>query len=187
MDFKAIEVIYQERRSSADQMAPHMDTLRALAEECDTAVEFGVRRCNSTIALLAGGAILYSLDIDWPDKYAAIREKVQEAAGENWIQVPVSSIACEPYHCDLMLHDSLHNYEHVSKELRIHADTTKKFLVFHDTVSHGYCGQSASCGPAVENVKGIIPAIEELLERDSTWQVKSHDEHSAGLMVLERA
>ena len=188
MDREVIEAIYQRRfKAGGSAMSPHMPTLRALAEECETAVEFGVRRCMSTIALLAGGVSLWSFDIDWPERYEWIRGKIERAAGGKWHPMRVSSIApVAVLPLDLLLHDSLHNYDHVKAELDLHADSISRFLVFHDTVSHGKHGQSDSCGEPDPDIRGIMPAIKELMERDPTWHVKAHYKNSAGLMVLER-
>lgn len=181
---ETIEDLFAERKAAPDAMSPHMGTLRKLAEECDVCVEFGVRRANSTVALLAGcEGRVYSYDLE--AAHPGFYERIRAAVGDRWIfEIGDSRSIAMPI-CDLLLHDSLHNYEHVKAELEQCVGGVRKFLVFHDTESHGDVGQAVSCGPPVKGVDGLKKALNELVATGD-WALKAHYAHSAGLTVLER-
>lgn len=192
MNMEAMEALYQERSSAPDQMSFHMGRLRELASECETAVEFGVRRANSSVALLLGvKRQLTSYDIEWPQRYAHLISRIEAAAGPKWLKIPRDSREAEFQETDLLFIDSLHTYDQVAAELR-HADRVRKFLVFHDSISHGSIGQDpvkrkdATTWVPNPEVMGIRPAIDHFMIAHRDWRIRDHFTDHSGLLVLER-
>jgi hypothetical protein len=79
---------------------------------------------------------------------------------------------------DLLFIDTLHNYDQLSEELRLHADHVRKFIVLHDTTTFGERGET-------EGHRGLWPAVEEFLAKGA-FRLKRRDENNNGLTVLER-
>lgn len=193
LNTQQLEVLYAERKSSTDQMAGHMDTLRYLAAECDTATEFGVRRANSTVALLCGVKCwLRSYDIEAMEKYHPLIERITAAAGPKWIFDLTDSREAIVLDTDMLVIDSVHTFDQCKAELDRHADKVSKYLVFHDTISNGSVGQVQKFGKgwstfeADPQILGIRPAIDDLMIRDPSWFIKMSLTHHQGLLVLER-
>lgn len=175
-----LEALFRTRSGAPDMMSGHMAYVRGLCGPGDVVLEFGVRRANSTVAFLASGARVVSVDLDEPPLRAALTAMV----GERWEFRHESSLETEPFPHDVLFHDSLHNYDHVKAELERHGPHTKRLMIFHDTVSHGEVGQTRSCGPAIRGTRGIMDAIEEWLDGHRDWKIANHRTHHAGLMTL---
>lgn len=174
----------EERFASRDHMAWHMPTLWSLARECQFCVEFGVRRANSTVALLAGcPGVVLSWDVD--NHVPTFYDRIRQAAGKRWALTIGDSVQADFAACDLLLHDSLHSYDHVRAELEAHAHRVARYLVFHDSVSCATEGIHPITKVKDKAVRGMMPAIEELMAHGE-WKVLMHDRESAGLLVLER-
>lgn len=188
----ALEALYAKHCASGSAMAAHLPRLRALAEGCELAVEFGVKRGASSTALLLGANHVISYDIvATPDAQA-----LQRMVGGRWAYRLQDSRTADVPLCDLLLLDSLHQYAQVKAELDAHADRARHWLVFHDVSTFGEIGADGESGrhlwtytvgqsvpPAAY---GIRPAIDELLIRDPTWHIAARYVDSHGLLVLER-
>jgi len=184
---ETIETLYETFKGKGAAMCYHMEALRELAGECSVAVEFGVRGAYSTIALLAGNTTLHSYDVEVLHKHERTHRRIKEAVGHRWEFNLESSLTCDlPTPTDLMLHDSLHNRAQVREELGRHGDKVGRFIVFHDSISHGVVGQRVSCGPGVDGIGGIRIAIDKWMVRNREWRIRSHEVRKAGLLVLER-
>jgi hypothetical protein len=92
--------------------------------------------------------------------------------------------------------DSLHTFAQCDAELRRHADSVRKLLVFHDTITFGSIGAAGETGKhswiytpgesVPQQHLGIRPAIDNLMIRDHSWKIVGHHTESHGLLVLER-
>ena len=80
-----------------------------------------------------------------------------------------------------MFIDTLHNYNQLKKELELHSHKARKYIIFHDTTSFEYIGESYEGGYE----KGIWPAIEELIEK-GVWEIKERYTNNNGLTILSR-
>lgn len=174
----AIHSLYTERAATPSDINQHMPRLRALAEACQTIVEFGTRSGNSTTAFLAGldpipGATLHSYDIA-PQQFTP-----PELLFATWEfhQADTTQLEWIPA-CDLLFIDTLHNCDVVAAELA-HADSVRRWIAFHDTVLFG-SRDEAGPGP------GINHAIFRFLAAHPEWRVLEHHAHNCGLLVLER-
>lgn len=157
----------------------HFPTLRKYAAECEHITEMGTRYVVSTYALMAGK----------PKKFLTYdlvpHKNIWEAASianENQIQfgfMERDTTKVEIEETDLLFIDTLHNYAQLKRELELHSDKARKYIIFHDTVSYGYRDEEGP-GP------GLMPAINEFLATTTKWRIKEKYDNCNGLMVLER-
>ena len=155
----------------------HLPNLRDLASECDSVIEMGVRYCVSTWAFIEGlrpGTHLVSIDIKHPSKYNGDLVAVEKACKNKgikfkFVEADTTQITVEE--ADMIFIDTLHEYGQLKKELELHGNKARKYLVFHDTVS---CEEE------------LMPAINEFLKVNKHWKVKEHWTFNNGVMVLER-
>ena len=157
----------------------HLPTLRKYAKECNHITELGTRFVVSTYAFLAGKpAKMLTYDLyPHPNIW-----KADQLAKENYIQFgfmerDTTKTTIEP--TDLLFIDTAHNYLQVKKELELHAEKAKKYIIFHDTVSYGYIDEDGSPG-------GLWPAINEWLAANPHWVIKENFTNCNGLLVCER-
>lgn len=160
----------------------HLPTLKRLASECDRVVEMGIGMIVSTWALLAGKPkSLVSYDIHHPIIHNRTLDEVEKACKDNdivfkFVQEDTSKV--EIGECDFLFIDSLHTYEHLKEELRLHPDKVTKYIAFHDTVTFGKRGETGG--------EGLMLAIEEFMKENTQWKIKEVFENNNGLLVIER-
>ena len=145
-------------------------------------VEFGVRSCTSTWALLAGKPrSLISVDVSAPprDELAAVRSCAGEA-GVAFEFIQASTLDLAPIACDLLFIDTKHTYSQLRAELLRHAGSVRRFIAFHDTVSYADVGDDGER-------PGLQAAIEEFIRPGSDWELLYHDERCNGLAVCHRS
>ena len=161
-------------------MEGHMAALKHYSSQCSSVVEFGVYDCTSTWALLAGRpAKLTSYDIARRDEVAEVEQAAKNSATEFKF-VLASTLETEIEPADLLFIDSEHTYDHLKKELELHAGKIKKFILFHDTTEFGHKDASTYSG------KGLQPAIDEFMAACPEWHVREVFTHCHGLTVLEK-
>lgn len=179
----------------------HLPTLYTLAKECDSIVEFGVCQGKSTRALLASGTKLRSYDV-WIEPRVLELFNYAKSIGNDVEYICQNTIESEIEECDMLFIDSWHHYYQLRKELKLHSNKVKKYIVFHDTVSCGSVGEdwkSWGNGSQIQYEKlckdldtdqidniGINSAIFEFLSENSQWIVKKHYKNNNGLTILER-
>lgn len=181
-----IEDIYRNRLQVRKTICGHLETLRKLASECDSIVEFGIRSASSSSALLMGcKGKVYSYDIEEIPQWQA---PLKLAAGDKWVVTYCrSEEAKTPDSFDMLFHDTFHNYTQVKAELDAHADKARKFIVFHDSVKNAISGgENHTRGNFNPDLAGFRLAVDELMIRDPSWFIKAHYPHDDGLLVLER-
>jgi hypothetical protein len=190
-----MEDFYLSACKTPSDINEHLPTLRALAAECDTVAEFGVRGIVSTWALLAAQPrALYMVDIVPVDVRG-----VQAVAGRTqvrFLQANSATVALPPV--DMLFIDTWHVYAHLKRELAQHAPNVRKYIAMHDTVVDAVDGESLRCGmdvaaqaaasgyPEAEIRKGLQPAIAEFLAAHPAWTQVAHYENNNGLTVLKR-
>jgi len=183
-DMEAIIKKYDElceKPSDINQLLPY---LRAIAEQVDTIVEFGVRQPTSTYALLAGNPkSLTSYDI-----YRDPLVDEVEAVAPNFKFVLGSSLEVEIEECDFAFFDTVHTYTQLERELTKHGNKAKRFLGFHDTTSFENTGEGFYPGPPsdVWCGRGIWGAIENFLRFNPHWKIDFRAYNNNGLTILRR-
>lgn len=152
----------------------HLPTIKRYASECSSIVEMGVRSMVSSWALLAGHPKqMISIDIDHPSKYnnnLSIAESLCREEGINFKFIQASTMSIEIEETEMLFIDTIHTFEHLSKELKLHGNKAKKFIILHDTIS---CPE-------------IVPAITEFINDNKEWKIKEHFTNNNGLMIIER-
>ena len=165
---------YQEALIASD-INEHLPTLRDLAKECKHITEMGVRGIVSTWGFVDGlekGGTLLSIDQSDPSMYGAETRVVKDACNDKGVNFTfrlADTLKIEIGETDLLFIDTLHHYEQLKKELELHSDKARKYIVLHDTVSF----------------PDLMKAVDEFLE-EKVWRVKKHYKNNNGLLILER-
>jgi glycosyltransferase involved in cell wall biosynthesis len=156
----------------------HAGTLRRLASEAETVVEFGVRHGVSTVALLSGQPKRF-VTHDVND--FAMREALKNRQGRtDFTFRQANSLTCEPVECDLLFIDTFHHAEHLWQELNRHGPHCRRRIVLHDTVSYGWNSENGQ-----QNM-GLLHAVIKWCRDRPEWSVTAEYENNNGLLVMSR-
>lgn len=160
----------------------HLPTLMKYASECEHITEMGVRHVVSTFALLMGQPkVMISYDINPANGIEAVIQWANAEGIDFDFQIgDTTELTIEG--TDLLFIDTIHNYNQLKRELELHSDKVRKYLIFHDTTSFEWIGESYE-GKIDE--RGIWPAIEELIE-GGIWEVRERYTNNNGLTILKR-
>jgi hypothetical protein len=188
----SIQQEYENKKNHPCDINEHMETLKNLASECSHITEMGVRQVVSTWAFLAGNPKEYvGIDIlSCPIDHA---RRLAEEKGIKFSFIKADTINPEfsIEETDLLFIDTWHAYRQLIKELNMHANKSRKYIVLHDTTTFGetderlYNEYSQLVGESTEKT-GLWPAVEEFLSQNKNWKLKHRYEHNNGLTVLER-
>ena len=193
------------------QMRNYIRVLQKYAQGCEHITEMGVAVvCSSWAFLSAKPKRMVSVDIDEKCPVQEI-EQVAKQMGINYEFIvgdtnhgvtatlggltpfnsnythngkPVPHYTSEK--TDLLFIDTYHRYESLKKELELHADKAKKYIILHDTISFtpGKHPQS-QCGEGGD-MKGLLPAVEEFLAANPHWVTEHHYDDWPGLYIMKR-
>lgn len=186
-----LQEIYDRHCAAGTAISTHLPRLRELATGLDTVVEFGVKRGGSSSALLLGAKQVISYDVAVTPEARDLKRLV----GERWDYRIGDSRAADFDAAEMLFVDSQHDYDQVSAELA-HADKVTRYIVGHDTITFGSVGAKGESGDHAWQYRrgqsvprealGIRVSYDELMIRDPSWRIVSHDWRSHGLLVLER-
>jgi hypothetical protein len=178
--YAVIDAKFNALLSEVSDMQGHMVSIFNHAVQCKRIVEFGVFDCTSTWALLASKpSWMRSYDI-YRHSAVDVVERAARNADLDFRFMNESSIEAQIEPCDLLLIDSFHSYEQLSKELSMHSGKVSKYMILHDTTIFANVDQTGLG-------RGLWPAIQEFLDLHPEWRVKERFEHCYGLTILERA
>jgi len=173
--------MYENRCSQNNDIAEHLPILKDYAEDCDNIVELGVRSIVSTWAFLMGHPkSLISVDIKHPSLYKdhdpdgcdlGLVKRIAKQEGINFAFYEGSSLEISITNADLIFFDTLHTYEQLKEELALHGNSSRKYLIFHDTVT---CGNE------------IMPAIYEFMDANPKWRKFEEFFNNNGLLILKK-
>jgi len=149
----------------------HLPVLRSLAERCETIVELGVRDGQSTRALLVTPAKLRSYDLVLDSNVVNLFE-ISRHAGNDHEYIQADGLKLDLPEVDLIFIDTVHTYNQLTQELRLHGNKARKYLAFRDT-GEPFVGE-------------LLPAIMEFLSWNPQWRVMYHTRDCHGFTVLER-
>jgi hypothetical protein len=170
----------QRGKNSIQWIYLYMDELYQLAKECNHITEMGVNEVNSSWAFLkARPKKLVCIDITfsyaykrvnfedhiWLESLKALSKK--ENVDLTLIEDDTTKIEIEE--TDLLFIDTKHTYQHLKKELNLHANKVKKYIAFHDTVLF----------PELNN------AIIEFLETNRNWTIYKNIKTNPGLLIIK--
>ena len=170
---------YQIARKVPSDINENVHILYDLARQCRTAVEMGVRTGVSTRALLNTDVELLSFDIVLNDRVQHLFDMAKRQ-GKNvqYIQADVLNIEIEP--TDLLFIDTLHTYDQLTQELKLHGNQAQKYIAFHDTYTYGLRGEDG------RDKKGLISAVIEFIMENPHWRFHTYKTNNNGFTVLER-
>jgi hypothetical protein len=177
--FKDLEKIY-EFKSKSGNLAGHMETFKRYASKdgINHITEFGFGKGGSGAAfLMAKPKTFITYDIRLNDYAKGYKKMTEKYTNFIAIEADTASIEIEP--TDMLFIDSSHTYSHLKKELELHADKVRKYILMHDTVTFGVKGQD-------KQEPGLGQAISEFLKDNPHWFIKESFDFCHGLTVLER-
>lgn len=154
----------------------HLRTLKIYGQWSEHITELGTRYGNSTIAFMATNPVRFvSYDVAWNERIDYLKLVAKEARinFEFRLENPQE---IEP--TDLLFIDTDHHAEQCSKELALHADKVRKWIIFHDTTTFWENGQGGA--------QGLRYAIEPFLEAHPEWEQHQRYHNNNGLLILKR-
>ena len=166
--YASIDELYAARWQERHNIDEHLPVLRRYAEEVKHITEFGVDRGWSTTAFLAARpAVLVSYDLVRQPEVELLEGLVPPETIWEFKQEDTRLASVEP--TDLLFIDTEHTEEQVWAELQVGLPYTRRFVIFHDTVS---------C-PAI-----VKPILNALLR--GPWRCREWLTNQSGLAVFER-
>ncbi len=169
---------YENECKRYSDINEHLPTLKNYSDDCDHITEMGVRDIVSTWAFLMGNPKkLISYDINQINE-SIIRDSLIGTNIEfNFILGDTTKIEIEE--TDLLFIDTLHNYEQLKIELKLHGNKSKKYIIFHDTTLFGERNET-------NQGIGLNPAINEFIQENSHWVKHEVYTNCCGLTILKR-
>jgi hypothetical protein len=152
----------------------HIAVMHKYADECEHITEFGVRTGVSTWAWLASRAKTircYDIENVINNLEHHIQSSKDTRKDFTFKQADTIADGFEIEPTDLLFIDTDHTYKQCSKELQMHGNKARKYIIFHDTI---ICGHE------------LIRAIDEFLENNKNWKRKEVFSNNNGLTILER-
>lgn len=170
----SIEKIYKNLCGTKSDINEHLPTLVKYGKEVDHITEFGVRSGRSTVAFLyANPKKMISYDRNPFKQFYKIRPFV----GDNFKFRMADTLRLEIEETDLLFIDTYHSYTQLKKELNLHGNKARKYIIFHDTETFGYKGMDGK-------TPGLLQAIYEFM--GDKWKIKESFKNNNGLLILER-
>ena len=182
----------------------HLPTLYNYASKCESIIELGVRGIVSSYAFVYGllnnnssnkKLLLNDITPCKIDELLQLTNNLKIDIKYEWINDLDLEIK-ENY--DLTFIDTWHVYGQLKRELEKFSKVTNKYIIMHDTTVDDYKGETIRSGgnakeesiksgiPLDEINKGLIPAINEFLERNNNWKIKEIFTNNNGLTILEK-
>jgi hypothetical protein len=202
MDY--IEKKYVSLCNKVSDINEHLPTLYAYATECESVIELGVRGCISSWALAYGlmnnnqpvkKILLNDLSKCDIDEFLKATNELDIRVDYEWkndLELDIS----ENY--DMVFIDTWHIYGQLKRELEKFSKIANKYIIMHDTKVDEIQGESIRCRsnikaqsiqsgfPEEEIRKGLKPAIDEFLDKNSEWKVLARYINNNGLTILKR-
>jgi len=180
---KNLEEIYNEKCLTYSDISEHLPTLKKYTEECEHVTEMGVRYVISTYAFMMGKPKkLISIDILPVENFGINREDLKKLALENGVEfnfIVGDTTKIEIEETDLLFIDTWHVYHQLIKELTLHGNKSRKYIILHDTTTFGEYGE---CNEG----EGLWKAVEEFLNLNSNWILEKKYTNNNGLTILKK-
>lgn len=194
MDLNKIDEIYLKYKNTPSDINEHLETLKNFASECETVTEMGVRDVVSTWALLsAKPKKIISYDI----RYHTNIENVKKMALDNDLNFSFfvqDVLTVNIDNTDMLFIDTLHTYNQLVSELKLHSKNVNKYIILHDTTTFGEKDEFIynHASDLVKNTKtekqGLKKAIDDFLKFDdgTNWLIHREYINNNGLTILKR-
>jgi beta-1,4-mannosyl-glycoprotein beta-1,4-N-acetylglucosaminyltransferase len=176
--------------------------LRALAAECASVVEIGLRSMESSWGILRGlsenlssSRSYIGIDIDSPStELLDSAKRLAEGNGIafNFWRANDLNIDIEP--TELLFIDSLHTYCHLTYELEKFSPKVSKYIAMHDTSwgeppidDPAYQGNYSEYPSEYDRTKrGLWQAVVDFLQRHPEWTLHERRVNNYGFTILKR-
>lgn len=178
----SIEQKYINAKETPSDINEHIETLYEYAKKCKRIAEFGVRNVVSSYALAhSRPEKLICVDINTNEN---VKNFTEECSNENINMVfhQSSTLDYMLEEVDMLFIDTLHTYNQLSKELELHHDKVKKYILFHDTITFGNKNEDNDITPPC----GLIPAIRNFLNNNKDWKEEKTYINNNGLTILKK-
>jgi len=156
-----------------EYMLVHKEIQDRLAE-CDSYTELGVNQgATLAAAMLKNPKKVRAYDIKL-DPYNHARHLFNQYAVDHSIDYTIyesDTLSCILDPVDLLYIDTLHRYEHLTKELARHGDKATKYIIFHDTAAQ----------------QGLKKAVQEYVTAHSEWTIVNDCTINVGFMTIKRS
>jgi len=192
MYYNIIKKNYIEKLNKKSDINEHLPKLYDLAKKCEHITEFGVRKVVSTWAFLLGKPKSLTCYDIYKDPNVDAIEKC--AKGINcffkFVTADTRNITIEK--TDLLFIDTAHTYLQISKELELHGNKSRKYIVMHDTTLFGYTDEERYLEIEKKNPEykdeghGIVLAILNFMDLYPNWKIIYQVDFCNGLTVLSR-
>lgn len=204
-----LESLFVNLKKEKGDINEHLETLKNIASECNTVVEFGVRWMVSIFSFATSGCKnLLAYDINHPagfDKYKFDQLEMyckKYRINFQFFQKDVLLLETIP-ECDLLFLDTIATYFQCKCELTLFSNKVKKYIVIHDTDLYAEQDEMSvtkeewinkynsneiikSIIKFENNSSGLTKAINEFLELNPEWEVFEKYTNNNGLTILKR-
>lgn len=196
--------LYDNKFHIPSDINEHLPILLAYGKHCKHITECGVRNITSSYAFaaaLSGTSENKYILID-PYKSSQMDSFIElchkESVNARFIEE--SDLKVQREKTDLLFIDTWHVYGQLKRELDYWESYVTKYMILHDTTIDAIYGESvresahynideqvkSSGFPREEITRGLQPAIEEFLAKNSQWFVDIRLVNNNGLTVLRR-
>jgi len=149
------------------------DEIHNRLTDCESYTEMGINQ-GATLAV----AVLqhpkrvraYDIKLGW---YLEAQQLFEDYAHDNNIDYEVfemDTLKCVIEPTDLLYIDTQHRYDHLTNELRLHANKVNKYIIFHDT----------------HTMTGLKRAVNEYVNKNPHWSIVTDCMENVGFMTIAR-
>jgi hypothetical protein len=165
-----VEQRIEELSNSGCDICEHFPLMLKYGKQCEHITEMGVRNVVSTWGWIGSNPkklICYDYR-----RSAEIQDAIDTAAdlGLDFTFHEADTRVIEIEETDLLFIDTEHTYDQMQKELELHGNKARKFIIFHDTA---YCHEM--------NV-----AIKEFMEANPHWVDEEEVTNNNGFKIIKR-
>ena len=158
----------------------HLPTLLKYGRMVDHITELGVRGGCSTLAWwYAEPKTLRCYDIADCNAHDVLMREVKGADEFDYKFIQADVLGIEIEETDLLFIDTYHTYTQLSKELFLHGNKSRRYLIFHDTATFGLRGEDYK-------TPGIMAAIYEFILKNPHWLIGEVFTNNNDLLVLQK-
>ena len=184
---------YNEHKNTPSDINEHLETLYNLGIECSHITEMGVRWVSSTWPLVySNPKKIISYDIVTnPNIIEVINLCNEYSVDYSFQEKDVLQLEIEP--TELLFIDTLHTYNQLINELKIHSNKVSKYIVLHDTeffgrvdeVVYEHASNFVKNNPITK--QGLMTAVEDFLstELGQSWELFKIYKNNNGLTILK--
>lgn len=170
------EIRKQQEAAHGNDYCEQHDAIQKYLAECESYKELGTHQGGTAAAaLLMNPKKVELVDISM-EKYRKYAEPIfAQYCIKNNIELRILELdSTSPYsvtgYFDMMLIDSYHRRKHMEKELAIHHNKIKKYIIFHDTNA----------------VKELQDCIEDFCSDNTQWTIIEQGKNNVGYTVIKR-